>query len=445
MNIGSSKTAVGACEGIEGAVINMYSGDYDLYCSDDCLNAANSDLSEQNYQYQMNIYGGDVYAVCTGEGDVLDSNGTVTMTGGNVVAVAGEMGNVVDTGTDGNTAIDDTFKVTGGTLFGIGMSDMAIVPSSDSQSWAAWGYGTGSGQPGGGMNFNPGGNQSNTGGFSGGFGTASDSSTGSAPSGAPSGAPGGSSSGVPSGAPMGDNAGGAAAGLGSASTTATNMSDSSALTLKVGSNSYSVGSSVSISSGSTVSVLNNSTEIASTKAMNSASFVLYCAPIVSTGSGSSSSGSSGSGSTSGSESNSGSAGTSDSTGTADTASGSSSAGSSSSADAAAGTAAAEPITINKTPSLLRVTSKKKSHSITLKWKAIKKKSQKKLWKSVQRIEVQYASNPEFTDAVTRSVKKSKSQVTLKGLQQGGIYYVRMRYCNGTGYSNWSKIKCVKVK
>lgn len=477
VNIGSSVSSTGAVEGIEGAIINVYSGDYDLFCSDDCLNAANSDLSDQNYQYQMNIYGGDIYAVSTGEGDALDSNGNITMNGGNVVVIGGSSGNAVDTGTDGNSAIDDSLNITGGTLFGIGSSNMAIVPTSSSQSWVAWGYGGNSGQPGGSMSFGPRQSRNTT---------------------------------------------------SSGNTAATNMSNASAVTLKTGSGTYSVGSSVSISSGTTVSVLNGSETLASVKALNAASFVLYSADISSSGSTtgtnsntatdtnnsteSDNSFNPGSGPYSGNESDSlysrssrfdedadreydqddesddydnpdgdtdsnydsdydsdhdydsDSGYDSDSDYDSDTSddqdsekssdsdndtdsdnnTDSDSSDSSSTSDTTK-KKTTESITIKKKPTISKLKSKNKKITVTLKYFKRKNKTLKKLWKSIKKIEIQYSTSSKFTDVSTKTIKKSKTKVTLKNLKKGVRYYVRVRYCSSTGYSKWSKVKSIKVK
>ncbi len=87
LNIGVENTAgptidiVSSVEGIEGATVNIYSGDISILSSDDLINAANSDLS--NYSFAINIYGGTIFAYSTA-GDGIDSNGTLTVYGGTV-------------------------------------------------------------------------------------------------------------------------------------------------------------------------------------------------------------------------------------------------------------------------------------------------------------------------------------------------------------------------
>ena len=66
LNIGAEDTegpaiTITECyEGLEGAELNIYSGDVSILSSDDCLNAANSDLS--GYDFTMTISGGTVLA-----------------------------------------------------------------------------------------------------------------------------------------------------------------------------------------------------------------------------------------------------------------------------------------------------------------------------------------------------------------------------------------------
>lgn len=68
-----------ACEGIEAAALSIRSSDISIVCTDDCLNAANSDLA--NYDFAINISGGTIVAYTTA-GDGFDSNGSLTISGG---------------------------------------------------------------------------------------------------------------------------------------------------------------------------------------------------------------------------------------------------------------------------------------------------------------------------------------------------------------------------
>ena len=66
LNIGADGTdgptidITNCCEGLEGAELNVCSGDITINASDDCLNAANSDLTD--YDFTMTISGGTVLA-----------------------------------------------------------------------------------------------------------------------------------------------------------------------------------------------------------------------------------------------------------------------------------------------------------------------------------------------------------------------------------------------
>lgn len=70
------------CEGLEAAELNICSGTITIQSTDDCLNAANSDLG--SYAFSINISGGTITAVSS-DGDGFDSNGSMTISGGTVV------------------------------------------------------------------------------------------------------------------------------------------------------------------------------------------------------------------------------------------------------------------------------------------------------------------------------------------------------------------------
>ena len=70
LNIGADGTdgptidITNCCEGLEGAELNVCSGDITINASDDCLNAANSDLTD--YDFTMTISGGAIDAYTSG-------------------------------------------------------------------------------------------------------------------------------------------------------------------------------------------------------------------------------------------------------------------------------------------------------------------------------------------------------------------------------------------
>lgn len=91
-------------EGIESKnVLTINNGEVCVYAYDDCINAKSSIV----------INGGNVYAYSSGN-DGIDSNGTLTVTGGIIVSSG------TTSPEEGFDCDQNTFKVTGGTLIGIG-------------------------------------------------------------------------------------------------------------------------------------------------------------------------------------------------------------------------------------------------------------------------------------------------------------------------------------
>ncbi len=124
LNIGSSNTqgptiVISECnEGLEGAQVNVYSGDVTIHSTDDCINAANGDLSE--YSFQLNIYGGKIRADSS-EGDGFDSNGDLTISGGDVEVWTANRADNEPLDADG------TVTVSGGTVLAVcGSSGMGM-------------------------------------------------------------------------------------------------------------------------------------------------------------------------------------------------------------------------------------------------------------------------------------------------------------------------------
>lgn len=136
LNIGADGTAgptitmTDCCEGIEGATLNIYSGDIAINAADDCLNAANSDLS--GYDFSINISGGTITAYTSG-GDGFDSNGSLTISGGTVV--------VWTANTADNQPLDanGTITISGGTVLAAGGSSGMGVNLSASQTCVTFG------------------------------------------------------------------------------------------------------------------------------------------------------------------------------------------------------------------------------------------------------------------------------------------------------------------
>ncbi len=147
LNVGAEGTAgptinvKESYEGLEAATLNIYSGDISILSSDDCLNAANSDLTD--YAFEMNIAGGTIYAY-SAEGDGFDSNGTLTFTGGTTEVWTANTADNQPLDSDGELTIN------GGTVFAAGGSAGMGETVSGSQTFVMFG-GTGQGgqQPGG--------------------------------------------------------------------------------------------------------------------------------------------------------------------------------------------------------------------------------------------------------------------------------------------------------
>lgn len=118
-------------EGLEGADITISSGKIEVHAEDDGINAANSDLP--GYPFALTIAGGSVY-VDARTGDGLDSNGTLTISGGVL--------EVYSSASWDNSPLDSdrTFTVSGGTVLAVGNGGMAQTPST-AQGYAAFGSG----------------------------------------------------------------------------------------------------------------------------------------------------------------------------------------------------------------------------------------------------------------------------------------------------------------
>ena len=108
-----------ACEGIEAAALSIRSGDISIVCTDDCLNAANSDLA--NYDFAINISGGNVtvWSGSNADNQPLDADGTIAITGGSA-------------GMGMNLSTTQAY-VTFGSAGISGMGNMGGQPKSDSK------------------------------------------------------------------------------------------------------------------------------------------------------------------------------------------------------------------------------------------------------------------------------------------------------------------------
>lgn len=106
----------------------------------------------------------------------------------------------------------------------------------------------------------------------------------------------------------------------------------------------------------------------------------------------------------------------------------------------------EMITISKKPSIKKPAATK--NRITVKWSHFKhtKKSPRAIWKKIKNVQFQCASDKDFSNIVRSGmVGRGKTKAVIKGLQKKTVYYVRVRYFDGTGYSNWSGTKKIRTK
>lgn len=126
-------------EGLEAAALNVASGDIRIRASDDCLNAANSDLS--GFAFSMAISGGTINAYTT-EGDGFDSNGSMTISGGTICVWT------ANTADNQPLDADGTITITGGTVLAAGGSAGMGMKLSASQPYVTFGQ-SGGMQPGG--------------------------------------------------------------------------------------------------------------------------------------------------------------------------------------------------------------------------------------------------------------------------------------------------------
>lgn len=148
MNVGADGTTgptikITDCyEGLEAATLNIYSGNITIHAEDDCLNAANSDLTD--YEFTLNIFGGALYMDSV-SGDGIDSNGTLTISGGTVVVWT------ANTADNQPLDADGVITVSGGTVLAAGGSAGMGMNLFASQPYVIFGSSAQGGQPGGGQ------------------------------------------------------------------------------------------------------------------------------------------------------------------------------------------------------------------------------------------------------------------------------------------------------
>lgn len=123
--LGPDITINSCYEGIEGAELSIRSGNVTLHATDDCLNAANSDLPD--YDFFIDISGGTL-VMDTTSGDGLDSNGTLTISGGTVVVWTANTADNQPLDADGLITISGGTVLAAGGSAGMGMQLSAEQP-----------------------------------------------------------------------------------------------------------------------------------------------------------------------------------------------------------------------------------------------------------------------------------------------------------------------------
>ena len=238
---GPTVTVEKCCEGLEAAELYIVSGTVVIHAEDDCLNAANSDLT--GYDFVLDISGGTL-VMDTTSGDGIDSNGTLTISGGSVTVWTG------NTADNQPLDADGTISITGGTVLAAGGSAGMGIKLSAGQPYVVFSAGAQMGGPGGMDGQNP--------------GTPPDGRNGQTPGTPPDGRngqnpgtpPDGQNGQTPGTPPDGQNNSSAAGGA----------------------------SSVSVSSGSTISIQNSSGSTVYTgAALSNAGYVFFSSPALTSG------------------------------------------------------------------------------------------------------------------------------------------------------------------
>ena len=122
---GPSVTVTSCNEGLEGAAVNIFSGSINIQSTDDCINAANADLS--GYSYELNIFGGTITAH-SDSGDGFDSNGDLTISGGSVTVWTANAADNEPLDADGTVSVSGGTVLASGGSGGMGMSLAAAQP-----------------------------------------------------------------------------------------------------------------------------------------------------------------------------------------------------------------------------------------------------------------------------------------------------------------------------
>ena len=137
------------CEGLEAVSVTVNSGTLEVSATDDCINAANKALSGGEFSITIN---GGTLKMYTSSGDGFDSNGDITITGGFISLWSANSADNQPLDADGTVTVSGGTVIAGGGGSGMGMKLAANQPCVIFSSG-----GTG-GRPGGGSGGFPGGN-----------------------------------------------------------------------------------------------------------------------------------------------------------------------------------------------------------------------------------------------------------------------------------------------
>lgn len=122
---GPNVTITSCSEGLEGAAVNVFSGNVSIQSTDDCINAANADLTD--FAYALNIYGGTI-AARSDSGDGFDSNGDLTISGGHVTVWTANAADNEPLDADGTVTVSGGTVLAAGGSSGMGMNLSASQP-----------------------------------------------------------------------------------------------------------------------------------------------------------------------------------------------------------------------------------------------------------------------------------------------------------------------------
>jgi len=107
-------------EGLEAkGIMTINDGTFNINSYDDCINSDGT----------LYINGGNIYAYST-RNDAIDSNAGITITGGTTIAIATR----TDEPDGSFDCDDDTFKITGGTILGLGLNTSFPTESTSTQN-----------------------------------------------------------------------------------------------------------------------------------------------------------------------------------------------------------------------------------------------------------------------------------------------------------------------